>query len=445
MRSLYEELAVYLRQGRYPFHMPGHKGNPAFLPPEALIQLDVTELENTDNLHGPRGCIAETQRRIAALYGADQSFLLVNGSTAGIVAAIGAVCEDGDMLAVARNCHRAVFSGMVWSGAIPVYFMPENGQVSPRAAADVLDRCPQAKAMVMTSPTYEGIVSDIKAIADIAHSRDCVLIVDEAHGAHFPFHEIFPQSALLQGADIVIHSFHKTLPAFSQSAVVHVKGKRVDVKRLSQCLTCVQTSSPSYMIMAATDYMLDMLWENSDYFEKYVEKLLALRKALKGWLMEIPGADIGKLVLAVSNGRELANEYGLAFEMVTDRYTLAMTSVADTLEGFNKLEDALDSKLAKGTVLLEKEWGLSHLQANAAGLQCLRQGWKELTLPKVVISPREAMTKKTRTARLADSMGEVSGSFLMPYPPGIPVLVPGELVTESLVEFWGDCEVEVLV
>ena len=449
MRSLYEQLAIYIRQGKYPFHMPGHKGNPEFLPPDSLtkadflLELDVTELEETDNLYSPTGCIAETQRRIAALYGADESFLLVNGSTAGIIAAIGAVCEDGDILAVARNCHRAVFSGMVWSGAHPLYFLPEQGRVAVETVIGILNRCPHAKAVVITSPTYEGVVSDIKAIADVVHSRDRILIVDEAHGAHFPFHEVFPRGALMQGADIVIHSFHKTLPAFSQSAAVHVKGKRVDTNRLKQCLACVQTSSPSYLIMATTDYMLNILQENPMYFERYTESLLALRKSLNRWLLEMPGEDIGKpdfsradvskLVLTVSNGHKLGDEYGLAFEIITRDYTLAMTSVADTSEGFDKLKNALGSKIAKGADPVK------------VGSRILEQGIEEIAFPNVVISPREAMTKKTRTAKLSDSIGEISGSFLMPYPPGIPVLAPGELMTESLAAFWPNCEMEVIV
>ncbi|MCL2421393.1 MAG: aminotransferase class I/II-fold pyridoxal phosphate-dependent enzyme, partial [Defluviitaleaceae bacterium] len=346
MRSLYEELEQYINQKRYPFHMPGHKGNPAFLPPSALISLDVTELDETDNLHSPAGCIKETERRIAGLYGADESFLLVNGSTSGIVVAIGAVCGDGDVLAVARNCHRSVFSGMALAGAKPVYFLPKTGslfaeEVTVKAVADVLKQNPEVKAVVITSPTYEGVVSDIQSIADVVHSRDCILIVDEAHGAHFPFHQAFPKGALLQGADIVVHSFHKTLPAFSQSAAVHVKGQRVDIQRLRQCLSCIQTSSPSYLIMAATDYMLNILQRNPVCFEKYVENLLDLRKTLEEVLLAQPGADISKLVLAVSEGNKIAKESHLAFEMIKDRYILAMTSVADTQAGFDALKTAM--------------------------------------------------------------------------------------------------------
>ena len=411
MRTLYEELAAYTKKGMYPFHMPGHKGNPDFLPPEPLLSLDVTELDNTDNLHNPGGCIAETQRRIGSFYGADYSFLLVNGSTAGIVSAIGAVCRDGDTIAVARNCHKSVFSGMALSGAKPVYFWPG-------------DEIPEAKAVLVVSPTFEGDVLDIRTIAEKVHSRGGILIVDEAHGAHFPFHPAFPKGALSQGADIVIHSFHKTLPVFSQSAVVHVKDGRVDISLLRQFLSMVQSSSPSYLMMAATDYMLSTLQGDSSYFERYVENLLALRKALGEGLHTIPGGDIGKLVLNIPNANDWANRHKLALEIVNDKYALAMTSVADTAEGFARLEKAM-----KDAEIIE----VDTLKATCP-------------LPEVALSPKETKGKKTRKARLSESIGEIAGSFIMPFPPGIPLLAPGEKVTESVVSaFDQDCEIEVLL
>ena len=401
-RSLYEELEGYLRLKRYPFHMPGHKGNKAFMPPIPLESLDVTELKETDNLHDPTGCIAETERRISEFYGADESFLLVNGSTAGIIAAICATCGEGDHIAVDRRCHRSVHSGMVLSGARPIYFWP--GQM------DV----PDAKAVIVTSPTYEGSVLDIASLC----KKGNILIVDEAHGAHFPFHPIFPQSALAQGADIVVHSFHKTLPAFSQSAVVHIKEGTVNTNRLRRFLSYVQTSSPSYLMMAQVDYMLNLLWASPAYFERYVEGLLSLRKTLGGLLL--PNDDMGKLLLCISNGHELEENHSLAFEMVMPKYTLAMTSVADTEEGFNRLVAAVKS--VKGATYNPQ--------------------FQNPDLPEVVLSPKEAMGKKTRKAMLSKSIGEISGSFIAPVPPGIPLIVPGERIKEIDIP---DCEIEVLL
>jgi len=400
MRSLYEELERYSKQKLYPFHMPGHKGNPAFFPPIPLTHLDVTELENTDNLHDPTGCIKESERRISNLYGADASFLLVNGSTAGIVAAICAICGEGDLIAVARNCHRAVYSGMILSGARPVYFWPGTGEI------------PKAKAVVVTSPTYEGFILDIASIAEEVHSWGGILIVDEAHGAHFPFHDIFPKGALLRGADVVVHSFHKTLPAFSQSAVLHIKG--LDSAPFRKQLSYIQTSSPSYLIMAATDYMLNTLQSSKYYFDSYVEYLLDFKKAAGDLL--ILNDDIGKLILA---NPKIAQTPGLAFEMATSEYVLAMTSVADTKEGFKRLKSAIKGIKRIGEKI---EFG-------------------NFTLPEVVLSPKEASTKKTKKARIKDSIGEVSGSFIAPFPPGIPLLAPGERIERE----YPDCEIEIIL
>ena len=419
MRSLYEELEVYNKQRPYPFHMPGHKGNPAFLPPIQLAHLDVTELENTDNLHKPTSCIKETERRISKLYGADASFLLVNGSTAGIVAAICAICGEGDLIAVARNCHKAVYSGMILSGAMPVYFWPGRGEI------------PKAKAVVVTSPTYEGFVLDIEAIAQEVHSWGGVLIVDEAHGAHFPFHEIFPKGALLQGADVVVHSFHKTLPAFSQSAVLHVNG--LDITPFRRQLSYIQTSSPSYLIMAATDYMLNTLQSSKHYFESYVENLLNFRKTATDLL--IPNDDISKLILT---NPKIAQTPGLAFEMTTNEYTIAMTSVADTAEGFKKLKHAI--KGVKGTspltgLVVQRTLNCSPMHP---GLGAEPLGF---TLPKVALSPKQAMSKKMKKARIKESIGEISGSFVAPFPPGIPLLAPGEVIGSE----HPDCEIEIIL
>ncbi|MCL2399201.1 MAG: aminotransferase class I/II-fold pyridoxal phosphate-dependent enzyme [Defluviitaleaceae bacterium] len=442
MRSLYEELAQYVPKRLYPFHMPGHKNNTNFLPQTPLMLLDVTELNNTDNLHDPEDCIKETQNRIATIYGADQSFLLVNGSTTGIVAAIGSICEEKTEMIVARNCHRSVYNGMVLFGVQPIYFHPDKEN---KGLKEALAKHPQAKSVLVTSPTYEGDVLDIKGIANIVnqHGQNCVLIVDEAHGAHFPFHTIFPKGALSQGADIVVHSFHKTLPAFSQSAAVHVKGNRVNINKLRYYLTCIQTSSPSYLIMSTTDYMLNTLQKNPVYFEEYVERLLKLRKALAGKLLELPGGDIGKLVLAkpllptasnqgfscsLDDVHIWAEEHGLAFEMITNQYILAMTSVADTPQGFSQLEKAFSNTQVKE-------------------LELLTVG---SPLPEIVLSPKEAMNivmdKKIRKAKLSESIGEVAGSFYAPFPPGIPLLAPGELVTQSIVSYiQDDCEIAVLL
>jgi len=458
--SLYENLSQYARRGLYPFHMPGHKGNINFMPPATeWLKLDVTELDETDNLHAPQASILETQRRISLFYGADESFLLVNGATAGIMAAIFCHCNAGDTIAVARNCHRSVFSGMAWAGANPAYFLPEvteeglASRVSPSTVKDVLSRNASIKAVIITSPTYEGYVSDINAIAEITHEHDCILIVDEAHGAHFLFHSAFPQSALECGANIVIQSFHKTLPTFSQNAVLHTKGLATNAsKRLKLALQCLQTSSPCFLLMATTDYMLNLLWKEPAHFDSYVENLLNLRNKLSKnhniRLLEREKSheksyDIGKIVLTVPHGKngntlsqQLSEEFGLKMEMSSQSHILAMTSVADNLRAFERLAEAIS--------LIDADYGTDINQEKASPT---KHPPMQL-LPEIILPPREALGKPSRPALIAESIGKISGGFVMPYPPGIPILAPGERISQAVQEaagYYGLVECEVVV
>lgn len=386
--------------------MPGHKGNTAFLPPVPLLQLDLTELDTLDNLHSPNSCIKATQQRIADFYGADFSFLLVNGSTAGIIAAIITTCNENTTIAVDRNCHKSVYNGLILSGAKPVYFLPK---IQPPPLTDVT---------IVTSPTYLGNVLNIAEIAE----KSQLLIVDEAHGAHFAFNKIFPKSALTQGADIVVHSFHKTLPAFSQSAALHVKGDKLDIFKLKQALSMVQTSSPSYMIMSTTDYMLDLLQNDNRYFERYVENLLKLRASLKDRI--IPTDDISKILLNIPKNENWLDKSQLAFEMITEKYTLAMTSVADKQEGFELLQKEVDKIKFEPPLFSESE----------------------IFLPKVIFTPKEFFekSKKICKASLAESVGKISAEFLAPVPPGIPILAPGEEITENIAKIYPNCKIAVL-
>jgi len=458
--ALYENLTQYAQRKLYPFHMPGHKGNTHFMPPiNEWLKLDVTELDETDNLHAPQASILETQRRISLFYGADESFLLVNGTTAGIIAAIGAVCNEGDNIAVARNCHRSVFSGMAWAGANPVYFMPEitheglAGGVSPGTVRDLLEHHSEIKAVIVTSPTYEGYVSDIKAIADITHRYNCVLIVDEAHGAHFPFHSAFPRGALECGADIVVQSFHKTLPTFSQSAVLHIKGLKPEpTQRLRLGLQCLQTSSPSFMLMAVTDYMLNFLWKETAYFDLYVDSLFKLRNKLsKNHYIHLvePKNDycIGKIVLTMPQGidgnvlsQRLATEFGLKMELSSHHHILAMTSVADSFSGDN----GGFIRLAKAISHVDTE---CRITKNMQESKVMNPSAKQ-TLPVVILSPRKALKKPTCPALIVNSIGKISGGFVMPYPPGIPILAPGEQITQEVLkaaDYYGLSQCEVIV
>ena len=437
--SLYENIKGYLNREIYPFHMPGHKRNADFLP-QNLLELDITEIPGMDVLSAPTGIIHDLRSAIRSFFGADESFLLVNGSSAGLIASVCAATVGGAEIMVPRNAHVSVYNGLALSGAKSVYYLPEftsdglAGGVNP----DIFDTMPSGAAVIVVSPTYEGFVSDIQTISKKVHDRGGVLIVDEAHGAHFAFHDDFPQSALSLGADIVVNSLHKTLPALSQSAVLHVKGSRVDTARLNFFLNAVQTSSPSYILMSACDFMLKRLSDEPALFEGYVKRLSGLRSNLPACDSAAPlvllgrervgeGAifdiDPGKLVFdvrAAKNAEDisdiLANEYRVQMEMARGRHILAMTSAADTAEGFAMLEHAINDL----NFALEKHE--TPIDTHIPGF----------IIPKAELTPWEAMRKESALVPRELAVGRVSAQIIAAYPPGIATVVPGERIPDGV-------------
>ena len=276
MMELWQALKNHSQQQYYPFHMPGHKAGRLGAFTEILSQ-DITEITGFDNLHKPEGILLQSQKRCAKLFGAEESFFLVNGSTSGILSAILSVCNTEDEIVVARNCHKSVYSALVLSGAKPIYILPQSIENADFLGSITLEQIQKAvtkntKAVILTSPTYEGITSNISEISDFLHNKNILLIVDEAHGSHMKFHHFFPKTALEQNADIVIQSLHKTLPCPTQTAVLHIQGNRVNRNRLKQCLSMVQTSSPSYLFLSAIDYCCHWLEkEAKNDFECYVK------------------------------------------------------------------------------------------------------------------------------------------------------------------------------
>jgi len=427
---MYKQIIDYLAGNIYPFHMPGHKRNPLFIPPN-LLELDLTEIPSMDVLSSPTGMIRNLQEKIANFYGASHSFLLVNGSSAGIVAAICATCGDGDTIIVPRNAHASVYNGLVLSGAFPMYIMPQvtadglAGSICPSAFDDM----PQGAAVLVVSPTYEGFVSDIRAIAHKVHLRGGILIVDEAHGAHFAFHKRFPTSSIELGADIVIQSLHKTLPAPSQTAVLHVKDGRMDINRVKFLINAVQTSSPSYILMAVCDFMLQKLWTQPQLFEIYVEQLEKLRAS-----MPVDGAiflqhhegnaifdtDPGKLLFTTQFDANaiasiMSREYKVQMEMAAGQHILAMTSVADTQAGFDRLKQAIE-----------------RISTETCGIPRAASPTKAVDIPEMVFPPRQATYMPSREMPWEESAGQISAQLIVQYPPGIALVAPGERIPTGI-------------
>lgn len=458
MKNLKDKLVAYDESGIYPFHMPGHKRNIDKLPQWNMWQLDVTEVEGTDNLHHAEGILKEAMERAAALSGAERSYFLVNGSTGGILSAIAAVVRPGDTVLVARNCHKSVYHAIALNHLKAVYIYPEwigkhhmAGGICAEKLAQILENNTEIKAVILTSPTYEGIVSDIGRIAEIVHRKSIPLIVDEAHGAHFN-QEGFPVSAVRMGADIVIQSYHKTLPAPTQTGILHLSGRLVDRDKLEHYLAVYQTSSPSYVLMAGIDYAVSYLEEHREEMRAYGVRLVQLRKELAGLKhIVLPGQELvgkyavyavdnSKLILCVCgktgvdgryfNGRDLYEklrlEYALQCEMAMEGYALAMTSVLDTGEGYERLRKALyelDGSLREQTASNEADRKYQNADVYGEGLP----------VPEAVCTITDAEYASKSAVKFAEAAGKVSGEYLYLYPPGVPLLVPGERITQALI------------
>ncbi|MDD3570065.1 MAG: aminotransferase class V-fold PLP-dependent enzyme [Lachnospiraceae bacterium] len=438
---LFEKLNTYKDSDVYPFHMPGHKMGRG-IDIKDVFAMDITEIDGFDNLHHAEGVIDEAQKMCAKTFGAEESFFIVNGSSSGIIAAIMSICGDGEKIIIARNSHKSVMDGLVLSGANPSYVMPEIveeynvfGAVSTEEVEKVCNENPEAKAVIIVSPTFEGIVSDIDSIANIVHQRNMLLIVDSAHGPHMHFNSYFPKTAIECGADIVIESLHKTLPCPTQASVLHISGTRVNRERLKKCLAMVQTSSPSYIFMAAIDKCRDYLDnQGKTDFESYVIRLKKFRedtKELKNLrLMDdsIVGKnnvfdyDLGKLVFfsdsinCIEIGDILRKKYKIELEMSCPTHCIAMTSVSDTQDGFDRLRNAIID-IDKTLDTIEKRKNVSFV----------------FPKPVVKVSPRIAFYSKSTDVCLKDSIGEISAEYVIPYPPGIPLISPGEKITAQIV------------
>ena len=412
----------------YPFHMPGHKR--AFLPFANPYAIDITEIEGFDNLHHATGILQEAQQKAADLYGAKKTYYLVNGSTCGLLAAISAAVPRGGKILVARNCHKAVYHAMYLRQLIPVYLYPEDtacgiqGQVTPQMVQKQLKQTPDIRAVVITSPTYDGVVSDIKNIADIVHAYGIPLIVDEA--------------------DAVIMSVHKTLPAFTQTALLHLCSDRIAEKKVARFLGIYETSSPSYLLMAGIEKSLQIIEKDREMlFAAYSRRLAEFRDKTKNLKtlqvlqpsdfskQEAFSFDPGKLLILTGNSMSgqalqeiLLREYGLQMEMASGNYVVAMTSIMDTDEGFARLSDALEC--IDGTVRKKEE----------TGVISPREIYRE---QKTVMTIDQALDAEQKTVRLEEATGEVSGDYVYLYPPGIPILVPGEAIDVQTAETIRHC------
>ena len=448
---LINRLAAYARSDMYPFHMPGHKRRTG--PEDSFMNscvdsftnpfaVDITEIEGFDNLHHPEGILRDSMKWAADVYGADQTYYMINGSTGGILAAVCGSVPRGGRILVSRNCHKSVYHGICLNQLKTSYVYPQEieglgiqGGITAEDVDRMLNRYMDTQAVLIVCPTYDGIVSDIEAIARIVHRAGLPLIVDEAHGAHFRYDAMFPVSALDLGADVVIQSVHKTLPSLTQTALLHIKCNRpdggcyADRERIDRYIHMVQSSSPSYVLMASIENSIYQM-EQTDMapYGKQLHKLRRrlgqmrhLRLADTGLIGQagIRDLDISKIVVSTRGtclypaedgltgftGAQLDDilrrEYHLEMEMCGADYVTAITTVMDSGEGLERLGDALTRIDSQLTDAGYKPDGRSGDQKSVYSMRC-----------DTAMSMGEAMEEKMASVGLEDSAGCISGEFV---------------------------------
>lgn len=421
---LYDILRQYTDKST-PYHMPGHKRNASFDYISGMAPLDYTEIDGLDNLHAPEGIIREAQEYAARIFGADRSFFLVNGTTGGILASVYALAKSGKPVIMARSCHKSVYNAVTVCRSKPVYIMPTAhsmgfaADITPGQVEDAIFTSPDAACVVITSPTYDGVVSDVRGIAEVCHRHGIPLIVDAAHGSHLGFLDPAVESPVACGGDVVVMSLHKTMPSLTQTSLLHVSGGIVNPDDIAAALGIFETSSPSYLFLASIDGCVHAM-ENPALFGNWRELIGMARKSA---MFDVPDGvfayDISKLILrrdgyTGSELAELLRNNGIEPEMTADSYVLLMTGAGDTVE--------MTEKLVSVCASIPVRTG-----RRADGSQAC------LPVPKTVLTPWEASVKPYETVKLADAVGRISGETVMAYPPGIPAVVPGEEITEELV------------
>lgn len=443
-KSTLEFLMEHAAKDPVSFHMPGHKGAELyrrfgygnFL--QTFMDCDITEIPGADNLFQTEGILKRTQQRYAALYDVRRSYLLINGTSGGIIASILASVPEGGTLIMARNCHKSVFNALTLGGIRPAYIYPRMieeygvlGEVTPEEVARSMEENPRAAAVILPSPNYYGICSSIREIADVVHEHGKVLIVDQAHGAHLKWLSsrdnggFGPRCAEAEGADLVINSIHKTLASFTQSAVLNLNSRRVDRYALEDKLQAIQSTSPSYLLMASLDISAELLeeherelmgaWnENLDYFYENVKQIPGIQVMEGLELLDRSKINLDTSAWGIS-AAELEKRLmkrGIFAELTTGNILMLMTGIGNRRRDFDRLLQALREIRAE---LGNYCGGRGASGGFASGAGRVPRKTELFPIPK----------EKTRLP-LEEAEGRICASSIIPYPPGIPLICPGE-------------------
>ncbi|NET38107.1 MAG: aminotransferase class I/II-fold pyridoxal phosphate-dependent enzyme [Cyanothece sp. SIO1E1] len=459
------------------FYTPGHKGGQGT--PQSLLELlgadclraDLPELPELDNLFAPEGVIQQAQALAAEAFGAERTWFLANGSTCGIQAAVLATCNPGDKIIMPRNVHQSAIAALILSGAVPIFVPPDYDpqlalahSITPAALATALEKHPDTKAVMTVYPTYYGVCGDLEAIAHITHQHHIPLLVDEAHGPHFAFHPDLPIPALAAGADLTVQSTHKVLAALTQAAMLHTQGAFIDPDRISKALQLVQSTSPNYLLLASLDAARQQMALQG---QALLGQTLKLANQARDSISQIPGVSVlspnsagltpgfqtldpTRLTVDVSSlgltgfaaDEILHQQLGVTAELPSLRQLTFIISLGNTATDVERLVQAVET-------LQCNAWGRG---AGKAGVMRIpvetlhRNVWdpkNHLNIHKTAhtqnsfppLTPRQAFFAPTETIPLNQSLNRISAELVCPYPPGIPVLLPGEQVSEEAIAY----------
>lgn len=455
---LFEALRDYTKKDMAAFHTPGHKQGQGMdqemleLLGSKVFEIDLCELPEVDNLHDPDGVIKESQELAAEAFSADHSFFLVNGSTTGNNVMVMTVCDPGDKIIVPRNAHKSVIGGIILSGAKPAYVRPvwdDKLCVAHGITAEEVERAliehPDAKGVLVVHPTYFGGVSDLKRIADICHAYGKPLLVDEAHGPHLHFHPELPISGIDAGADMVVQSTHKIISGMTQASMLHVQEGLVNVNRVRNVLQLIHSTSPNYVLMASLDVARRQM---ATIGHSMLQRTIDMAEDARRRLNAIPGVwafgrdhcnghdlfdlDVTKLTINVTGmgmtgfmALDVLNEeFGIQSEMATLHNVLLIVTIGNSQRDLERVVEAFTTMSARA-----QKFGLMGTNAIPTGLP-LPSG-----TPEARLTPREAFFAATDTVPFETSAGRVCAEIVAPYPPGIPILAPGEVISAEAVEY----------
>jgi len=449
---LFDTLLEHAKRQVVSFHTPGHKNGNSIdkrlrsFTGKNVYFFDVTVFPEVDSLHDPTGPIKKAQELMAKLYGVKNTFFLVNGSSVGNLSMFLSACSPGDSVILSRNCHKSILSGIIFSGIWPIWVQPNIDQnldmifdMTPKQVEDTIDKFPESTAVFITSPTYNGVTADLVKIAEICHKKGKILLVDEAHGPHLKFHKDLPISALEAGADLCVQSTHKILSALSQGAVLHYNSDLVEYNQVRKIVSMLQTTSPNYLILASIDLARKQVADQGEeMFEKIINYAEESRKRINQLKhfscctrkqIQARGYDLDMTKLTINvtrtglSGYEieniLAKEYNIQVDCADMFNLIAIMGIGstknDTTALVNALED-IDNKYHGK----QKNWVLDLPSLST----------------EMVMMPRDVVfSTKTKRVPLSKSAGYISAQTLTPYPPGIPVLIPGERITKEICDY----------